>query len=90
VKPASAIFVLVAMAAATAAIAQTAPETQPQPEPATQPSEPRTGKADKQALIKDCMTQAQASNPSASKKDIRRQCAKQVTQELKGQPSPQN
>jgi hypothetical protein len=88
VKPVSATFALIALAAATAGFAQTAPQTQPRPDPATRPSEPSTGKADAQALMKDCMTRAQAANPSATQKDVKEYCIKQVTQQSNSQPSP--
>jgi hypothetical protein len=88
VKPVSATFALIALAAAMAGFAQTAPPTQPQPDPATQPSEPSAGKADAQALMKDCLTQVQAANPSAAQKDVKEYCIKQVAQQSSGQPSP--
>jgi hypothetical protein len=90
VKPVFATFALIALAAATAGFAQTAPPTQPQPDPATQPSDLSTGKADRQALMRDCMTQAQAANPSASKQDVKDQCIKQVNQQSSSQPTPHN
>ena len=87
-KPVSATLALIALAAATAGLAQTTPS---QPEPATQPSsETSTGKTDKEALMKDCMTQVQAANPSASKKDVKDHCIKQVNQQSGSQSSPHN
>jgi hypothetical protein len=38
--------------------------------------------------MKDCMTQAQAANPSATQKDIKEYCIKQVNQQSNSQPSP--
>ena len=87
-KRASALFALTAMAAATIALAQQAtPQTPAQPpasatseEQTTPPSEPsaRTSSADKQALMKDCLTQVQAANPNVPPKDIQAYCDKQV------------
>jgi hypothetical protein len=88
VKPVSATFALIALAAAMAGFAQTAPPTQPQPDPATQPSDPSTGKADAQAMMRDCMTQTQAANPSATQKDVKQYCIKQVAQQSSSQPTP--
>jgi hypothetical protein len=45
---------------------------------ATSPSGPSAGKADKQALMKDCMTQVQAANPNVSAQDIQAYCDDQV------------
>jgi hypothetical protein len=88
VKSTFATFALIALAAATVGLAQTTP--QPQPAPSSQSSESNAGKADKQALMKDCVSQAQAANPSESKKNIKDQCTKQVTQQLNSQQSPHN
>jgi hypothetical protein len=45
---------------------------------ATSPSDLSAGKADKQTLMKDCMTQLRAANPSVSVKDIQAYCDEQV------------
>jgi len=97
VKRTSALFALAAMAAATVVLAQQAtPPTSTQPpssatsqEQTTPPSDPsaRTSSpADKQALMKDCLTQVQAANPNVPAKDIQAYCDKQV----KSYSSPQD
>jgi hypothetical protein len=86
VKPVTATFALIALAAATAGFAQTPPPQPPQPDPATQPTDPSAGKADQQALMKDCMTRTQAANPSATQKDVQDYCIKQVTEQSNTQP----
>lgn len=45
---------------------------------AASPSDPGAGKADKQALMKDCMAQVQAANPNVAAKDIQTYCDEQV------------
>ena len=87
-KSVSAAFALTTLAAATIALAQTAPQTEPpaastpqeqqQPSQTPQPSDPSTGRADPQPLIKDCMTQVKAANPSVPVADIKAYCEKQV------------
>ena len=86
-KPVTATLAVIALAVATVGLAQTTPSP---PEPANQPSESSSGKADRQALMRDCMTQAQAANPSASKQDVKDQCIKQVNQQSSSQPTPHN
>jgi hypothetical protein len=88
----SAVFALTALAAATVGLAQQAP---PPAEPpagnpsATQPSDPgvrtdsESSQANKQALMKDCMTQVRAANPGVPDKEIKNFCDKQINQ-----PSP--
>ncbi len=82
-----AVFALGTLAAATIALAQ---QTSPSPEPpaSTAPQEqtapstdasPRTSQPDRQALMKDCLSQVQAANPSVPEKQIRDYCEKQVT-----------
>lgn len=44
----------------------------------TSPSDPGAGHVDKQALMKDCMTQVQAANPNVAVKDIQTYCDEQV------------
>jgi hypothetical protein len=87
-KRVSAAFALTAVAAATIALAQTAPAEPPasteqqQTNPTTQPSDPGarsdSGRADPQALMKDCIKQVQAANPNVPQKDIKEYCDKQV------------
>jgi hypothetical protein len=89
----SAVLALTALAAATVGLAQQPP---PQSEPpattpntATQPSDPgasaddQSSQANKQALMKDCMTQVRAANPGVPEKDIKNFCDKEINQ-----PSP--
>ncbi|MFZ1907416.1 MAG: hypothetical protein WAU56_18705 [Steroidobacteraceae bacterium] len=45
---------------------------------AASPSNPGAGHVDKQALMKDCMTQVQAANPTVAAKDIQTYCDEQV------------
>ncbi len=82
-----AVFALGTLAAATIALAQ---QTTPAPEPptSTAPQEqtapstdasPRMSEPDRQALMKDCMSQVQAANPSVPEKQIRDYCEKQVS-----------
>lgn len=78
-----AVFALSTLAAATVGLAQQATQQTPtQPSAttsqATSPSDPSAGKADKQTLMKDCMTQVQAANPSVSAKEIQAYCDKEV------------
>ena len=82
-KRLAAVFASSALAAATIGLAQQA--TQPgQTRPpastsqATSPSDPSSGKADKQALMKDCVTKVTAANPGASEQAIKAYCDKQV------------
>jgi hypothetical protein len=89
----SAVFALSALAAATVGLAQQQPPpAQPPanaPSTTTQPSDPGTGtdsassQANKQALMKDCLTQVRAANPGVPEKDIKNFCDKQINQ-----PSP--
>jgi hypothetical protein len=100
VKRLAAAFALSALAAATVGLAQQATQ-QTQPPPATSqappssdssatsqaaPSDPSAGKADKQALMKDCVTQVQAANPNVSLKDIQAYCDDQV-KKMTSQPN---
>lgn len=85
------LFALTALAAATVGLAQQATQqtqTQPpaaasQPDPGTtnqapSPSAPGAGNANRQALMKDCITQVQAANPNVPAKDIQTYCTDQV------------
>ena len=96
-KRTSALFALTAMAAATVALAQqAAPPTPAQPPSSATsrsrqlrrgtPSARTSSAADKQALMKDCLTQVQAANPNVPAKDIQAYCDKQV----KSYSSPQD
>jgi hypothetical protein len=89
VRRLSAVFALSALAAATVALAQqTTPQPQAQPPASTTesqtPSDPNSstsgesGKADKQALMKDCLTQVRAANPGVPERDIKDFCTKEV------------
>ena len=80
-------FALAALAAATIALAQqTTPPTAEPPATATQQeqttppadSSSRPSEADMQALMKDCVTQVQAANPSVPAKDVQAYCEKQI------------
>ena len=82
-KRLAAVFASSALIAATVGLAQQATQqTQTQPpastSQATSPSDPSMGKADKQALMKDCMTKVTAANPGASEQAIKSYCDKQV------------
>jgi hypothetical protein len=101
VKRLAAAFALSALAAATVGLAQqAAPQSQPPPatsqappasdssatNQATTPSDPTAGKAERQALTKDCVTQVQAANPTVSLKDIQTYCDDQV-KKMTSQPN---
>jgi hypothetical protein len=89
----SAVFALTALAAATIGLAQQTPrQSEPPastPSTTTAPSDPgastdsQSTQANKQALMKDCMTQVRAANPGVPDKDIKNFCDKQINQ-----PSP--
>ena len=95
-KRASAAFALTTLVAATITLAQTVPQTKPpagstpqeqqQPSPTPQPSDPSTGKSNAQSMLKDCITQVKAANPSVPDADIRAYCDQQV----KRQSSPRD
>ena len=79
-KRLSAVLALAALGAAAGALAQ-----QPYPQSSTTPpasssqqEQTTPSKADKQALMKDCLTKVTAANPNASQKDIKEYCDKQV------------
>ena len=80
-------FALAALAAATIALAQTTPSSPAEPPASTTPQErttpppdsgSRASDADMQALMKDCVTQVQAANPSVSAQDVQAYCEKQI------------
>jgi len=74
---------LAALAAASVSLAQ---QTQPPPAEPQTPQEQappadsssRMSEADKEALLKDCVKQVQAANPSVPEKDVQAYCDKQV------------
>ena len=81
-----AVLALAAMAATTIALAQ---QTTPRAEPptSTAPQEqaappanasPRMSETDKQTLMRDCVREVQAANPSVPEKDVKAYCDKQV------------
>jgi len=80
-KRLSAVLALAALGAAAGALAQqtqapqssTAPPARTSEQDQTAPS-----KADKQALMKDCLTKVTAANPNASKEQIKAYCDTQV------------
>jgi len=83
-----------ALAAATVAVAQTpqtpaeppasATSQEQSPNSTAPPSDSRaspssqSNSADKQALMKSCLTQVQAANPGVSEKDIKQFCDREV------------
>ena len=86
----SPVIALTALAAATVGLAQQSPpQSQPPANAAsttTQPSDQGTSSdsesshANKQALMKDCLTQVRAANPGVPEKDIKNFCDKQINQ----------
>jgi len=95
-KRLSAVIALTMLAGAGVALAQQpTPQTQPQPSASatsqdqSQANPPAdssasSGQADKQAMMKDCMTQIQAANPGVPGQVIKDYCDKQTNK-----PSPQ-
>ena len=89
-----AALALVALAAATGALAQQTSPTSPAAPTSTAPQEQsappadsstRMSEADKQTLMRDCVKQVQAANPTVPQKDVEAYCDKQV----KAYSSPQ-
>jgi len=81
-KPLSAVLALAALGAAAGALAQTYSQT-PQssaapPASTSQQQQATPSKADKEALMKDCLTKVTAANPSVSKEQIKAYCDTQV------------
>lgn len=77
------VFALTALAAGSIAMAQQYPPSTSSAPPASSASsatsqEQSTSSSDKQALMKKCLTQVQAANPTASAKDIQSYCDRQV------------
>ena len=82
-KRLSAVFALTALGAASVGLAQQPyPQTSQQPPASSQQTAP--SQADKQALMKDCLTKMQAASPNASKEDFKAYC----DQKVKERPSP--
>lgn len=79
-KRLSTVFALTALATATVALAQqqTTPQPQAQPPASTQSQASSDPKGDKQTLMKNCLSQVRAANPSAEEKDIKDYCTKKV------------
>ena len=82
-KRLSVVLALAALGAAGGALAQTYSQQSPPssaapPASTSQQEETTPGKADKQALMKDCLSKVTAANPNASQKDIKDYCDKQV------------
>ena len=74
-----AIFALSVLGATTGALAQTYSQQSPtSPPPASQQEQTSPSKADKQALMKDCLSKMQAANPNADQKDIKAYCDKRA------------
>ncbi len=83
-----AALALAALAAVSSALAQqTTPSTPAEPRTSTTPQEQtappadssaRMSETDKQTLMKDCVRQVQAANPSVPEKDVKAYCDKQV------------
>ena len=85
----SAVFALTALGAATVALAQQSySQPQQQQPPASTSQHTTPGKADPQALMKDCLGKVQAANPQASKEDVKAYCDKKV-KEYSSQQSPE-
>lgn len=76
------VFALTALAAGSIAMAQQySPSTSPPPSSSSSSATSRDQSAsssDKQALMKKCLTQVQAANPTASAKDIQAYCDREV------------
>lgn len=87
----SPVLALTALAATVALAQQTPPPAEPPadtPSTAPAPSVPNaspdsTSSANKQALMKDCLTQVKTANPGVPDQDIKNFCDKQINQ-----PSP--
>jgi hypothetical protein len=77
------VFALTALAAGSIATAQQYPPSTSSAPPASSSSsatsqDQSTSSSDKQTLMKKCLTQVQAANPSASAKDIQAYCDREV------------
>jgi len=80
----SAVFALTALGAATIALAQQYPQQTPTSPPASTSQQEQTSpsKADKEALMKDCLTKVQAANPNASESKVKAYCDQKVKEYL--------
>ena len=83
-KRLSTVFALAALVTATVGLAQQPYSQAPQQPPASSSQQTAPSQADKQALIKDCLTKMQAASPNASKEDFKAYC----DQKVKERPSP--
>lgn len=94
------VFALTALAAGSIALAQqqTYPSTSTAPPASSSSSASSTSQdpaastsssSDKHALMKKCLTQVQAANPSAPLKDVQTYCEKQVSSMSSG-TTPRN
>jgi hypothetical protein len=76
------VLALTTLAAGSIAIAQQYPPSTSAPPASSSSSatsqDHSTSNADKQALMKKCLTQVQAANPTASAKDIQAYCDREV------------
>jgi hypothetical protein len=81
-KRLAAVLTLAALGAAAGAQAQTysqTPQSSAAPPASTSQREQTTpSKADKQALMKDCLAKVTAANPNTSQQDIKAYCDKEV------------
>ena len=87
------VFALTAIAAATVATAQQTPSSAQPPASTSQsqttpPSD--TSRADKEALMRNCITQTQADHPGATAKDVKDYCKKRVESDTSPQRSPRD
>ena len=77
-KRLSAVFALAALGGTTVGLAQQSYSQTPNQPPASSSQQTAPTQADKQTLMKDCLAKVQASNPQASKEDIKAYCDKKV------------
>ena len=80
-KRLSAVLALAALGAAAGALGQTysqTPQSSAAPPASTSQQQATPSKADKEALMKDCLTKVTAANPSVSKEQIKAYCDTQV------------
>ena len=87
------VVALTALAAATVATAQQTPSSAQPPASTSQsqttpPSD--TSRADKEALMRNCITQTQADHPGATASDVKDYCKKRVESDTSPQRSPRD
>jgi hypothetical protein len=89
------VFALTALAAATVATAQQTPSSAQPPastsrsqSQTTPPSDPR--KADKEALMRNCIAQTKTDHPGATANDVKDYCMKRVESSTPPQQSPRD